>query len=276
MLYNGSWGDKTILLNGKGNVTHFNYTSDAPVPGEYELVFKKTPTDKPRRPKRYLLRLINTSFDSTFVFSIDNHWLQIISSDFVPIEPYWNTSILIGIGQRYNVVVEARPQENDQNHLPTDDNFWIRTWIAFDCGIIPNGTKYESYEKTGILRYDESSTARPSSLPWKQISKACSDETYESLRPKVPWRIGQPANDITVAGEKYDVEFKGRPNIPHYPMAHFALRGPNDPPGTFNPLQINYSDPTIFHLDRPVSENPKEWVIIPENYRADQWVPYIP
>lgn len=48
---------------------------------------------------RYLLRLINTSVDTIFVFSIDNHNLTIIESDFVPIEPYTNTSVLIGIGE---------------------------------------------------------------------------------------------------------------------------------------------------------------------------------
>ena len=47
---------------------------------------------------RYLLRLINTSVDSTFIFSIDGHNLTVIGMDFVPIEPYTNTSVLIGIG----------------------------------------------------------------------------------------------------------------------------------------------------------------------------------
>lgn len=49
--------------------------------------------------KRYLLRLINTSVDTTFVFSIDNHWLEVISADFVPIHPYKVDHIVIGIGR---------------------------------------------------------------------------------------------------------------------------------------------------------------------------------
>lgn len=263
------------MLNGHGNATHFGYETELDVPGEHVLYFKETPTDRPRRPKRYLLRLINTSFDSTFVFSIDNHWVQVVTSDFVPIEPYWNTSILIGIGQRYEVIVEARPQENDQNHLPDDGNYWIRTWVADNCGVAPRqGAPIEPYEQTGILRYNWSSTARPTSSPWLNISKACSDETYTSLRPKIPWYVGPAANAIDYAnpGQKFDVEFNPKSQIKDYPMAKFAFRKPGDPPGSFKPLKIDYNNPTILHLAGDVHKYPEEWVVIPEDYTAKDWV----
>jgi len=38
------------------------------------------------------------STDMHFVFSVDDHPLQVITTDFVPIEPYWTNSISIGIG----------------------------------------------------------------------------------------------------------------------------------------------------------------------------------
>lgn len=53
----------------------------------------------PNQGKRYLLRLINTSVDTTFVFAIDNHWLKVITSDFVPIHPYVVDHIVVGIGR---------------------------------------------------------------------------------------------------------------------------------------------------------------------------------
>ena len=34
----------------------------------------------------------------TFIFTIDDHLLQVVSADFVPITPYYNESALIGIG----------------------------------------------------------------------------------------------------------------------------------------------------------------------------------
>lgn len=49
--------------------------------------------------KKYLLRLINTSVDTTFIFAIDNHDITVMSSDFVPIVPYKTDSVLVGIGK---------------------------------------------------------------------------------------------------------------------------------------------------------------------------------
>lgn len=255
-------------------MSHYGYTPTLKVPDNYVLHFNKTPTDKPTRPKRYLLRLINTSFDSTFVFSIDNHWLQIVTADFVPIEPYYNTSVLVGIGQRYNVIVEANPLAGDDNPIPEDGNFWIRTWIADNCGIQPGGS---GYEETGILRYDNTSTSDPTSRPWTRISKACSDETYSSLRPKIPWYVGPAANAKKaddLAGEQFNVTFDRtagtRPEFVDYPLALFSLQESADP--DFRPLQINYSDPVMMHLDSHVNTFPRKWVVIPEDYTEEQWV----
>ena len=53
-----------------------------------------------QRGKRYLIRLINSSTESGFIFSIDDHLLEIITTDFVPIKPFKNESIHIGIGEQ--------------------------------------------------------------------------------------------------------------------------------------------------------------------------------
>jgi hypothetical protein len=39
--------------------------------------------------------------DTTFIFTIDDHMLEVIEADFVPIEPYNTTNILVGIGMRW-------------------------------------------------------------------------------------------------------------------------------------------------------------------------------
>jgi FtsP/CotA-like multicopper oxidase with cupredoxin domain len=71
--------------------------------------------------KKYRLRLINTSADNTLRVSLDNHKLtasytflsrlfdaddtsQVITSDLVPIKPWVTDSILMSIGQRYDVI----------------------------------------------------------------------------------------------------------------------------------------------------------------------------
>lgn len=203
-------------MNGRGNITRFQgIENSSPIPDIYSLHFNKSvsPGPEPSPPKKYLLRIINTSFDTTYVFSIDNHWLQIISADFVPIEPYRNTSLLIGIGQRYNVIVEAKPD----GPSPQDGNFWIRTWTAEGCGI---KSKQPGYEKTGILRYNTESTADPVSQSWPGISLKCSDETYTSLKPVYPWYVGEAANGKH--GEQFGIAAKG-PKSPTFPLAVFSL-----------------------------------------------------
>lgn len=281
LLFNRTWGEKTILFNGVGNVSRYehgkqNLTTEPtlPVPEPYTLLFEKTPTKPPTRPKRYLLRLINTSFDSTFVFSIDNHWLQVISADFVPIEPYYTTSVLVGIGQRYNIIVEANPQGGEENEIADDGNYWIRTHVPKGCGIPPGKA---GYERTGILRYDPSSTAEPNTTAW-DVSLKCSDQPYEKLKPKLPWYVGKAANAKPGhAGEHFYVGFDGEkatkpPMNETYPLARFSLQPAYSKYADFTPLQINYSDPVMMHLDESTESFPPKWVVIPENYTETEWV----
>ena len=196
-----------------------------------------------RAIKKYLLRLINTSFDTTFVFSIDNHKLRIVSADFVPIQPYSNESVLIGIGQRYNVIVKANPLAyNETSPLPSDGNYWMRTYVS-QCNRAINASK--GYERTGILRYNNSSTSNPSSQPWHNISTTCSDEKYSDLHPIVPWQVKDPVNGPS--GENFDFWFMKKPSKPPYPLAHWTLGMESE---GFSPIRVDYSDPTVFHFDK--------------------------
>lgn len=52
-----------------------------------------------RKGRRYLLRLINASSASSYIFSIDGHDLEVIATDLVPIQPYKTDNIFLGIGK---------------------------------------------------------------------------------------------------------------------------------------------------------------------------------
>ena len=256
----------SILLNGKGNVTRYlGIRNTATVPTAYQLYFQSKDDAKLGRAKKYLLRLINTSFDSTFVFSIDNHRLQVITSDFVPIIPYFTNSILIGIGQRYNVIVDADPKGGATNPVPSDGNFWIRTWLATGCPIPGCFPPIQNYERAGILRYDVSSTSNPSSNFWPNIPLACSDEPYALLKPVVPWNVGQSMN----GGEEFNVTI-GRGGA-GFPMALFSFEPARG--FGFTPLQIDYANPTLFHLGD--STWPESWAVVPENHKSTDWVSHM-
>ena len=47
---------------------------------------------------RYLLKLVASSSEAHFIFSIDEHELEVIATDLVPIKPYKTNSVFVGIG----------------------------------------------------------------------------------------------------------------------------------------------------------------------------------
>ena len=255
--------DADILLDGRGNITNYNNAipNTTAVQDPYSITFAEPQPGKPI--KKYLLRVINTSFIRTFVFSIDNHRLQIASADFVPIHPYYNTSVLIGIGQRYNLIVEANPLAyNSTSPLPTDGNYWIRTYIIA-CGgalVVSPG-----YERNGILRYDSSSTADPSSQPWDNVATDCADEAYTSLHPILPWQVKDPVS--ISSKEEFDIQQNTSLPDPDFPLAQWAL----DLAPELIPMRVNYTNLTLFHFDNTGAWDP-EWRIITEDLTSKDWV----
>ena len=207
------------------------------------------------------MRLINTAFDSTFIFSIDNHTLEVIASDFVPIKPYNTTSLLIGIGQRYHVIVDAT------DPLSTNGSYWIRTYKA-DCFRFknddPTSNVLKGYERSGIVQYSDSNdTPNTTNTP---PDFTCADEPYESLVPIHPWNVSKtPKNDkFGSSGENLTVQLGSADAI--FPLA-FASMGGED----FDPLLVDYGNPTFLNLNNTGKWNPL-WVVFPEDYGPTDWV----
>lgn len=271
-----------ILLGGKGNINRFTggIENTTDIPRGYEIWFDDIDPNPVTRAKRYLLRLVNTAFQSTFIFSIDNHNFTVVEADFVPVEPFNATSILIAIGQRYHIIVEAKPVVNssnpDANPLPEDGNFWIRTHVPLDGNQTSEGgttVDVNNYMKTGILRYDSSSTADPTTTGWN-ISLVVSDTEFnDKLVPTVPWTVGPPSNGKI--GEEFniaDLSNAANPNGP-YATAFFSFERPDSK--DVRPFQTTYGNPTFLNLDNVGDEWPTGWVVVPENYTADDWVSLI-
>ncbi|KAJ9156302.1 Multicopper oxidase, type 2 [Pleurostoma richardsiae] len=122
---------------------------------------------------RYRLRLVNAAADSHFKFSIDNHTLEVIAADFVPIVPYSTDNVAISMGQRYDVIVTANA---------TADNYWMRATIVQACSEndSPNNV-------LGIVRYDSTSTDDPTSTAWSDALDTGSDCEDEDMADLVPY-----------------------------------------------------------------------------------------
>lgn len=162
------------LINGTNtyNCTGADDVCEGVVGAKYETVFESG--------KKYLIRLVNTAVEGHFQFSIDGHSLTVIANDLVPIVPYTTDSVLISMGQRYDVIVEANAAAGD---------YWLRGgWIsACATNSNPDGM-------TGIVRYDNSSTADPTSSSSVTAATMCGDEPYESLVPYLALDVGQVTN----------------------------------------------------------------------------------
>ncbi|TPX12651.1 uncharacterized protein E0L32_000828 [Thyridium curvatum] len=168
--YKARQGGPPVMENGLINGTNtFNCTGSADkkcVGGgkKFEVNFEAG--------KKYRMSVVNVATDGHFQFSIDGHSLTVISTDLVPIVPYKTDSVLVSIGQRYDVVVEANAKPG---------NYWLRAGWNSACANNGNAP-----DITGIVRYDKADKANPTSNSTVIPSKSCGDEPLQSLVPHVP------------------------------------------------------------------------------------------
>lgn len=118
------------------------------------------------------MRLVNAAADQHFRFMIDGHQLEVIATDFVPIVPCNTTKLSIGMGQRYDVIVTAKRL--------TSGNFWLRAIPQTACSETDATDKVK-----GIIRYDNSSTADPTTSAYS-YTDSCADEEPSNLVPYLP------------------------------------------------------------------------------------------
>ncbi|KAG9198494.1 hypothetical protein G6514_009926 [Epicoccum nigrum] len=118
----------------------------------------------------YRIRLVNSAVDTHFKFMVDNHTMQVIASDLVPITPYETTVLDIGMGQRYDVIITA-----DQADVA--DNFWLRAIPQSACSDVDN-----SDDIRGIIYYGDSPSTPTTSA--YSYDDGCDDET-DNLVPYI-------------------------------------------------------------------------------------------
>ncbi|KAK3324236.1 Cupredoxin [Cercophora scortea] len=159
------------LINGKNTNLNTNLTT---VGSHYQMTFTKG--------KKHLIRLINTGSEVIFRFAIDNHKLTVVSVDLVPITPYATDTILIAVGQRYDVIVEADQAVGD---------YWARAIPMMSCFAV----NLQAFDIRAIVRYDATSTADPTvnqSIPHVMLD-VCQDESLSNLVPYISHSVGPSA-----------------------------------------------------------------------------------
>ncbi|KAF1808399.1 laccase [Eremomyces bilateralis CBS 781.70] len=168
----------TILING----TNKHPTSDG---GSYSKV-KLTPG------KKYRLRLVNTSVDNNIRVSLDGHKMKIITGDFIPVQPIDREWILLGIGQRYDIVIQANQPVG---------NYWFRAIAAAPCA---SGNRFSALS---IFQYDGAPNADPTTTGFT-VPTTCADEA-----PLVPWvKNNVPSESFISQAQNLDVDL-GRQQV---------------------------------------------------------------
>lgn len=228
-------GAPPTMENGLINGTNtYNCTSTDSCTGivgkKFETVFEAG--------KKYRIRLVNVATDGHFQFSIDGHSLTVIANDLVPIEPYTADSVMLSMGQRYDVIVEANATSGD---------YWLRgDWID-ECM-----TNDNSDGITGIVRYDNTSTADPTSTSTVTTAQSCNDEPSSSLVPHVAIDVGSVTQTTSeTLSFKFDSYFK------------WTL---ND-----SSLLLDWENPTLEGIIEGNSTFPTEYNIVDINGTSSDW-----
>ncbi|CZR70195.1 related to laccase precursor [Phialocephala subalpina] len=116
----------------------------------------------------YRIRLVNGAIDTHFKFMIDDHNLTVIAMDLVPIVSYSTQVLSIGMGQRYDIIVNA---------TETSGNYWIRAIPQTACSNNDNSDNIK-----GILKYDSTNTTEPDTSAYSYDDN-CDDEDSSDLVP---------------------------------------------------------------------------------------------
>ncbi|KAI1859035.1 hypothetical protein JX265_010512 [Neoarthrinium moseri] len=140
-----------VLFNGT------NINPKDPSQGEYAVV-------KLTKGQRHRLRLINPSVENNYQVSLVGHEFTIIQTDFVPITTTTVDNIFLGIGQRYDVIIDANQDVG---------NYW------FNVTMFPNSLcgNSENLLPAAIFRYEGATESNPTVAGPKPTNANCQDVT---------------------------------------------------------------------------------------------------
>ncbi|TVY20481.1 Dihydrogeodin oxidase [Lachnellula arida] len=246
----------STLLNGKG-IFDCNATEDPRCTGKserHEIMVQQG--------KRYKLGLVNTGSLLTYKIWIDGHNFTVIQNDLVPIQPFETDILVLGIAQRYEIIIEANAS------LAKGSNFWIH---ALYC----DEENFPSFidSRVGIVRYDPSSTIDPPndiSGDRRHVNHGCRDPDPTDLVPIVPRQVGQHVNGLSPA-DYLKIGLQSWPNIsdPYSRIHKWALSNRTQ--------YIDWRDPSVKRLvadaENPGFDSRSQPIYL--DYDTSDWVYFV-
>ena len=157
-----------VLINGT-NINPLN-----PSQGKYAEV-----TLQPNQ--RHLLRLINPSVENNFQVSLSGHNFTVIAADLVPVKPFTVDNVFLGVGQRYDVLIDALPEAKGA--------YWFNVTFSDTklCGVSKNKAP------AAIFRY--------AGTPEDEMPKVPGKKPVDSLCAETPATL----NSVPIVKRKVDL-----------------------------------------------------------------------
>ncbi|KAK4220958.1 putative laccase precursor [Podospora fimiseda] len=247
----------TIVLNGKAGM---NTLSKGGEVDSYQVV-------KVEQGKKYRARVVNGAALAAFVFSVDGHDISVIGNDLVAIEPYKTEFVVVAVGQRYDIIIQAKSTSSS--------SFWIRTRPADACNHFKSGdfnaTSSPLDVRTGILTYTTPT------LPTTESTiknNTCFDTTELNFVPILPWNVSTKSINPLPLSTFYNAHqnFSDH-NLGHAgEYAHWLLRlDPEIEKETGRkmhaPFWIDFGKPTLLNLTE--AERDRNYNVVHYPYRKD-------
>jgi FtsP/CotA-like multicopper oxidase with cupredoxin domain len=212
-----------------------------------------------KRGETIRLRLINASSTYALRFQIDGHPLTVIASDGQPMKPVTVDNLPIGVGERYDVLLDANQS----------GAHWIRA-VTLD-----------GQEILAVLRYSDAPAAAPDARPVQWGARTL---TPEQMRSREPVQLAARPREIPLLLGGSMMPYRWSMNDQFYPMAdpieiakgeviRFVIRNPTKMDHPFHLHGHSFhvlGKPGALNLIDPVL---KDTINVPsEDEVAIQWV----
>lgn len=182
--------------------------------------------------KVHRLRIINPSTENNFQVSLVGHNFNVIQTDFVPVTPLSVSSLFVGIGQRYDVLITANQAVG---------NYWFNVTYSGTgaCGTSNNPAP------ASIFSYTGAPAGNPTTPGTKPADTYCSDNT--NFAPVVSRTVSTPTFPSS-APQNFNITFSAANN----PTVFWNVNG--------NSMQVQWGNPTLAYVrdgnsNFPVREN---------------------
>ncbi len=194
--------------------------------------------------KKHLVRLINPSVDNSFTVSLVGHTFTVITTDLVPITPVTRSALFLGVGQRYDVIIEASQPVA---------NYWFNATLEANnnCGHSRNPYPAAIFQYSGA-----SGTALPTNRGTPVAATCVGEKNFSpiitrTLSPAIfqpstlPVSLAFPTNS---RGQVFEWRVRNTPIAVEWdhPVLEYILQGNTTFPAAINLVDVPQADVWTF------------------------------